>query len=161
MEILKKVFEEWSQKLVTTISTLSIMMSASMDRLWPKDVNEGKTDLGQILSDKTEKVLKVELQMTGQENDLEKDTLLDIQKKLAEVLKIKREIQMINQENDLENVFLLDLQKRLVKTLKKSVQWDKEELKRNQIVWQYLIELNIKTVRSKRKEYNVGLFQQG
>lgn len=55
------------------------------------------------------------LQLTGQENDLEKDISLDLQKKL------KRKIQMINQENDLRNIFLLDLQRRLIKALKKSL----------------------------------------
>lgn len=37
------------------------------------------------------KVQNVELQMTGQKNVLEKDVLLDIQKKLDEDLKIKKE----------------------------------------------------------------------
>lgn len=75
---------------------------------------------GGELCDKTEKVYNGELQIIGQQNNLEEDVLLDIQKKLAKVLKIKRKIQMINEENELENIFLLDLQKRLVKTLKKS-----------------------------------------
>lgn len=38
-------------------------------------------DMGGILSNKIEKVQNLELQMTGQENDLEKDTLLDMQRK--------------------------------------------------------------------------------
>lgn len=56
--------------------------------------------------------------MTGQDNDLEKDALLDIRNKLAKVLKIKRK--MINQENEPENVFTS-----YKNGLKKSVQWDK------------------------------------
>lgn len=52
--------------------------------------------------------------MICQEDDWERDALLDIQKKLAEVLKIKEEIQMLNQESDLENIFLLDLVKGLI-----------------------------------------------
>lgn len=48
-----------------------------------------------------EQIPEVELQMTCQDNDLEKDTSLDIQKKLVNVLRIK----MINQENGQENVF--------------------------------------------------------
>lgn len=59
-EILK-IFEEWNQKLVTKVSTPSVMTSASMDRQCLKDANEGLTDLEQMLSDKTEKVSKVEL----------------------------------------------------------------------------------------------------
>lgn len=43
-----------------------------MDRLCPKDVNKGITDVEQILFDKTEKIFKVQLQMTDQDNDLEK-----------------------------------------------------------------------------------------
>lgn len=43
--------------------------------------------------------------MTGQEDDLEKDTSLDVQKKPVKDLKIKREMPMINQESDLENIF--------------------------------------------------------
>lgn len=58
------------------------------------------------------------MQMT--ESVWKEDTLLDIQKKLAEFLKLKREIQLINEENDLENVFFLGLQKRLFKPLKKT-----------------------------------------
>lgn len=49
-----------------------VMKSDSMDGLCPKVVNEGMSDVGQILSDKTEKVLKMESQMISQENDLEK-----------------------------------------------------------------------------------------
>lgn len=73
------------------------MMPASTDRLCLQNVNERMTDVERILSD--EKVKNVELQMIGQENDLENDTLLDIQsnyKVIYKVLKIKREIQMIN-----------------------------------------------------------------
>lgn len=33
LETLKKIFEEWNQKLIITILTLSLMMFASMDRL--------------------------------------------------------------------------------------------------------------------------------
>lgn len=64
--------------------------------------------------------------MIRQEKELEKDTLLDVQKKLAGVLKIKGEIQTTNQENGLENFILLDLQKMLVKPLKKFMSRDKE-----------------------------------
>lgn len=71
------------------------------------------------------KVQNVELQMTGQKNVLEKDVLLDIQKKLDEDLKIKKE----NTNNKLRQwpgkCFLLDPQKTVVKALNKSTQWDK------------------------------------
>ena len=59
--------------------------------------------------------------MTGYENDMEKDVTLDIQRKLVDVLKIKREIQIVHQESVLNNFFILDLQKRLVKALKNLV----------------------------------------
>lgn len=49
-----------------------------------------------ILFDKTENVLEVKIQMTDQEYDLERDVLLDLQMKLADVLKIKGEIEMMN-----------------------------------------------------------------
>lgn len=44
--------------------------------------------------------------------------------------------------------------------MKKSAQRDEQKLKRNEILWQYLIEINIKTV-SKKKEHKLGLFDQG
>lgn len=40
----------------------------------------------------------MENKWTGQENDLEKDALLDMQKKLTEILRSKNEIQRTNQE---------------------------------------------------------------
>lgn len=55
--------------------------------------------------------------MTGQDNDLKKEALLDIQKILTEVLKIKGDIQMINQENAFFWIYT-----RGIKTLKKHVQ---------------------------------------
>lgn len=53
------------------------------------------------------------------------------------------------------NFFLLNLQK-VVKASKNGGQWDKEEMKRNQI--QHLNILKTKNIRSKTNEYNVGLF---
>lgn len=41
--------------------------------------------------------MKVDLQLTGQDNVLEKDVSLGLQKKLTEVLKFTREKQMTNQ----------------------------------------------------------------
>lgn len=43
--------------------------------------------------------------MTGQENDLGKGIPLDLQKKLAEVLKFQRQTQMTNQESNLDISF--------------------------------------------------------
>lgn len=40
----------------------------------------------------------MDLQLAGGKNDLEKHVPLDLQKKLAEVLKFKRKIQITNQE---------------------------------------------------------------
>ena len=85
----------------------------------------------QVLPDKIEIDLKVALKMTGYKNDMEKDVTLDIQKKLADVLIIKRDIQITNQESDLDHFPILDLQKRLVKVLKNFVRRDKEKMKRN------------------------------
>lgn len=54
---------------------------------------------------------------------------------------------MINQNG---KCFLIgSAKKKLIKALKKSVQQDKLELKKNQILWEYLIQLKIKTIRSK------------
>lgn len=41
LEILKDTFEKWNWKL---ISTVSIEMFASMDRLYPKDILEEKAE---------------------------------------------------------------------------------------------------------------------
>lgn len=128
-----------------------------MNWLCLKDANKGMAVVKQTLSDNIEKVLKMKLHMTGKENALEKDAFLNIWKKLAEVLKINKEIKMMSQEIDLGNIFLLDLQKKLVKPWKKSMWWDKEKLKRNQILKQDLIELKFVTLRSKRKKYKVKL----
>ena len=57
----------------------------------------------QVLPDKMKTEWKVDLQMTGYKNDLEKDVTLDIQKKPADVLLIKKDIQITNQESDLDN----------------------------------------------------------
>ena len=70
----------------------------------------------QVLLDKTETDLKVDLKMTGYKNDMEKDITLDIRKNLADVLIIKKDIQIAYQESDLDNFSILDLQKRLVKS---------------------------------------------
>lgn len=59
-KLLKKTFEEWTPQLAAIISTVSIMMS--MDGLCPKDVNKEVIDTEQILSDRQEMVLKVDLQ---------------------------------------------------------------------------------------------------
>ena len=107
----------------------------------------------QFLTDKTEINLKVDLKMTGCKKD--------IQKKPAEVLIIKRDIQITNQESDLDNFPILDLQKRLVKALKNFVRREKGKMKRDQVLGHYLKGLKIKIVRSKRKEYKFGLFDQG
>lgn len=50
---------------------------------------------------KTEKTIKVEIQMRSQDNDLGKIFYQRYQKKLVKLLKIKEDIQIINQENDL------------------------------------------------------------
>lgn len=75
-----------------------------------KDANEEMTGMEQILSDKMEKVLKMELQMKDPREWFGKGCSTGfIQNNLLMFLKIKKEIEMINQENDMENVFLLDL----------------------------------------------------
>lgn len=53
-----------------------------------------------ILSNKKWLLLKVDLQLTTQQNHLEKVVSLDLQKKV--VLRFKRDIQMIKQECDLD-----------------------------------------------------------
>ena len=149
-DILKDICEQQNQKL-------TLRVSAIIDRLFLKDAMEEE----QVLLDKTETDLKVDLKMTGYKNDIEKEVALDIQKKLADVLIIKRDIQITNQESDLDNFPILDLQKRLVKALKNLVRRDKQKMKRNKVLGHYLKGLNIKIVKSKRKEYKVGLFDQG
>lgn len=49
-----------------------------------------------IFLDKTENALEVKLQMTDQEKDMERGALLDLQMKLADILKSKEEIEMMN-----------------------------------------------------------------
>lgn len=51
LEILLEIFQEWGQNLVPVVirPTMSIVMSATMDRLFPEDVNEGVADVQQIL----------------------------------------------------------------------------------------------------------------
>lgn len=70
-----------------------------MNKLCPKHVTEDRG--GQILCDKIENVPKVGLQMTGQDKDLESECLLDIQKKLNKVLKMKNR----NTNDNPERVF--------------------------------------------------------
>lgn len=38
---------------------------------------------------------------------------------------------------------------------------DIEKMKRNQVLGYYITRLKIKIVRTKRKKYNIGLFDQG
>lgn len=73
------------QKLVTIISMLSVMISSSMDRPCLKDINEGMINAEQVLFEKTEKTSKMELEMIGQENGFKRNTLLDVQRKLAKI----------------------------------------------------------------------------
>lgn len=66
------------------------------------------TVIEQILSDKTEMGSKstVDLQMTCQENELEKDVFIgSAKKKLSDVLKFKIQTQIIIQYSDLDNFF--------------------------------------------------------
>lgn len=84
------------------------------------------------------KVKNIELQTKVQDNALEKDVLMDLQKKLAEFLKSKGKCKW-QIERMTWKMFLLAFQKRLVKNLNKSMWWDKEEWKRNQILYKYLI----------------------
>lgn len=53
---------------IATISTMSVMMSVSLNRLCPKEVLEEISTVEQVLSDKK----KVDLSPRDQENDLEK-----------------------------------------------------------------------------------------
>lgn len=83
--------------------------------------------------------LKVKILVIGKADIMNKDSLLDIQRKLAEFLKMKEEMQIVNQENYQVHVSLLNLQKRLIKASKKSVRFFilKEHLKRDQLLQQY------------------------
>lgn len=56
------------------------------------------TDEKQVLFDRTEKALKMDLQMAGYKNNMEKNVALEMQKEPVYVLKIKREIEVINKE---------------------------------------------------------------
>lgn len=98
--------------------------------------------------------------MTGYRMDTERDVSLNIQKKTAEVLIIKRDMQTINQETDLDNFSILYLQKKLVHALKNVTRRHNEEIKRNQVLWHYLKGLKIKIVRNKRKKCKIGLLDQ-
>lgn len=49
---------------------MSVVISVSMDRLCPKDVVEGITDVEQILAVKIEMVSKEDSQLTGKENNV-------------------------------------------------------------------------------------------
>lgn len=49
---------------------------------------------------------------------------------------VKVEIKLINQENELGNDSFLDLQKRFAKASKKSLRWEKEKPKRDQILFE-------------------------
>lgn len=69
--------------------------------------------------------------MAGQENYLEKDALLDIQKKLAKVSKMKRGNINDKPREWSGKCFGLDLQKTFLKASKKSVWWDEEDLMKN------------------------------
>ena len=55
----------------------------------------------------------------------------------------------------------MNLQSSRVKVLKDFVRRDKEKMKRNQVLGHYLKGLKIEIVKRKRKEYKVGLFDQG
>lgn len=50
--------------------------------------------------------------------------------------------------------------KSLIKALKNLVRREKEEMKKEQILW-YFNRLKIKTVKTKTKEHKLGLFDQG
>lgn len=63
---------------------------------------------------------------------------------------------MVSQKNHLDKDYLLDLQKRSAKALKKSLGWETEKMKRDQILSQCLNELKVKTIRKKRKEFKAG-----
>lgn len=51
--------------------------------------------------------LKVDLKMASYKSDMEKDIILDIQIKLADVLIIERDIQVANQKSNLDNFLIL------------------------------------------------------
>lgn len=52
--------------------------------------------------------LKVDLKMASYKRDIEKDVILDIQIKLADVLIIERDIQVANQKSNLDNFLILE-----------------------------------------------------
>lgn len=60
------------------MSVMLLFIDASKDKLYPKDVIEELSDIEQFLSDKIEVVLKVDLQLTSQENGLDKDVSLGL-----------------------------------------------------------------------------------
>lgn len=69
-----------------------IVISTSMNKLCTKIVVEEMAE-EQVLSDKTgtQLILKVDLQMMGCKNDMEKAFSLNIQNKSVDALKIKKE----------------------------------------------------------------------
>lgn len=79
MDVLKDIFEEWTQKL---------RMSDTIDRWHVNDVTEEQAILGKIVID-----LTVDLNMTSYKNDMEHD-ILGTQMKPVDVLIFKRDIQV-------------------------------------------------------------------
>ncbi|XP_013920709.1 PREDICTED: transducin-like enhancer protein 1, partial [Thamnophis sirtalis] len=72
LDVLEDMFEYWTQKLILGIST-------SIDKLCLQDVMEEE----QVLLNKIETNLKVDSKMISCKNNLEKDTILDLQMKPA------------------------------------------------------------------------------
>lgn len=68
------------------MSTVSIEIFASIDRLCPKYVLEKIAGKEQVPFDMAEMSWKVNIQMTVYENDMEKVVTLDIQKKPVDIL---------------------------------------------------------------------------
>lgn len=91
---MKETFEEWNQKIVAIILTMSVMRSASTDGLRPKVVIKEMSDV---------KEKNIWQDTDGIENGFITDSPREY--------KFKMKIQMTNQENDLDFFFLLGLQK--------------------------------------------------
>lgn len=140
IKIPKELFEEWNQKTVGTISPISIIIYASINRVCPKYVMEEMLEKSGFTKDRQR---------------FKNGHFIGSTKKMAQVLKLKKEIQIkYNQEIDLDYFFLLDLQ--FGKTLTNSMHWDKEEMKLNSMT--VFDEVKFKTVRSKRRNIKFAYF---
>lgn len=127
LKLLKKTFEEWTPKLAAIISTVSAMISTSMDRLCPKDVIKEMTDVEQILSDRQRWYWKwIYKEGLG--------CLIGYTKETDHCFKNEKE-NTNGKPSDLNNFFLVDLQKWHIKTWRTVMWWDKKSNPTTIFVW--------------------------